>query len=40
MSGKASLRDLQRHHCINDLADLHELIDIEIEMQPKPEPKR
>lgn len=34
-AGKAQLRDLQEWHCINDLADLHELIDIEEEARSK-----
>lgn len=37
---RATLRDLQEWHDINDLADFHEALDIEVELMPKPKPRR
>jgi hypothetical protein len=31
----ATLRDLQEHYDVNDLFDLHEMLDIKIELEAK-----
>jgi hypothetical protein len=35
MAGKCSLRDLQEHHDIDDLMDLHEVLDVEVALRAR-----
>ena len=40
IQGRATLRDLIEFYDVYDLADLHEMLDAEMEMQPEPEPMK